>query len=226
MKTPCFRVLPGFVPALLASVFVTRAGEIRLGFDQEPVGRPPAGWTVAITGEGMPEWRVVADATAPGLPQVLEQSGRVPKPSFPLCLRADSALRDGFVEVKFKTVGGEVDQAAGVVWRARDAANYYVCRANALEDNVVLYKVENGRRTALDLVGRSGGYGVDVPVPRGTWQTLRVEFAGPRFRVFLEGRELFVVEDSTFRDAGQVGLWTKADSVTRFDDFRYGPCVE
>jgi hypothetical protein len=177
---------------------------------------------VRITGEGTPEWRVVADPTAPGPPHVLEQAGHVPRPSFPLCLWSGAEVRDGFVEVKFKTVSGEVDQAAGVVWRARDAANYYVCRANALEDNVVLYKVEQGKRTALDLVGRTGGYGLDVKVPRGTWQTLRVEFVGPRFRVWLDGRELFTVEDATFRDAGRVGLWTKADSVTRFDDFRYG----
>lgn len=79
--------------------------------------------------------------------------GRVPKPSFPLCLCEATPLRDGFVEVRFKTLSGEMDQAAGVVWRARDEANYYLGRANALDDNVVLYKVENGKRTAWDPVG-------------------------------------------------------------------------
>ena len=207
---------------MLAAPGPGATAEFRSGFDSDPAGQAPPGWTGAITGEGAPEWRVVTDATAPGPPHVLEQSGRVPKPSFPLCLHDAAALRDGFVEVKFKTVSGEVDQAAGVVWRARDAANYYLCRANALEDNVVLYKVEHGKRTALAPVGRPGRYGVDVKVPRATWQTLRVEFAGPRFRVFFEGRELFTVEDTTFTEAGKVGLWTKADSVTRFDDFRYG----
>lgn len=208
--------------AALAGVVAACAGEVRLGFDEEVAGRSPTNWLITITGEGSPEWRVVTDPTAPSPPHVLEQAGHVPKPSFPLCLVSSSAVRDGFVEVKFKTVSGAVDQAAGVVWRARDAANYYVCRANALEGNVVLYKVENGKRTALDLVGRTGGYGMDMPVPRDTWQTLRVEFAGPRFRVWLDGRELFTVEDTTFREAGRVGLWTKADSVTRFDDFRFG----
>lgn len=212
---------PVGVAALVGAVAAS-AAEVRIGFDEVVVGRLPTNWVGAVTGEGTPEWRVVAEPTAPSPPHVLEQAGPVPRPSFPLCLRAGTAVRDGFVEVKFKTVSGAVDQAAGVVWRARDAANYYVCRANALEGNVVLYKVENGRRTALDIVGRTGGYGVDVPVPRGTWQTLRVEFAGPRFRVWLDGRELFAVEDATFREAGQVGLWTKADSVTRFDDFRFG----
>jgi hypothetical protein len=163
----------------------------------------------------------VADATASG--RVLAQTGQLPKPGFALCLLDGPALQDGFVEVKFKTVSGAVDQAAGVVWRAQNAANYYVCRANALEDNVVLYKVENGQRTALDIVGRQGGYGVDVNVVPARWHTLRVGFAGPRFRVWLDGRELFAVEDATFAGPGKVGLWTKADSVTWFDDFRYGP---
>jgi hypothetical protein len=198
-----------------------RAAESHLGFDQEPVGQPPPGWTVAITGEGTPRWSVERDATAPSPTQALRQFATVPEPSFPLCLLDQPPLKDGFVEVKFKTVGGEMDQAAGLVWRAQDAANYYVCRANALENNVVLYKVEKRKRTALDIAGRKGGYGVEVRVPAAQWQTLRVEFVGARFRVFLDGKELFAVEDETFRDAGQVGLWTKADSVTLFDDFRW-----
>ena len=124
--------------------------------------------------------------------------------------------------MKFKAVSGTNDQAAGLVWRYRDADNYYVARANALEDNVVLYKVENGKRAALDIVGRAGGYGVKAKVPPQEWSTLRVNFAGSRFRVALNGSELFAVEDTTFTEAGAVGLWTKADSVSLFDDFRYG----
>lgn len=210
------------VPPLSSNAPVRAATASVANFDAAPAGQGPGGWTTAITGDGTPDWRVVADATAPSPLHVLKQSGVVPKPSFPLCLLQAPTLRDGFVEVKFKTISGQIDQAAGVVWRARNATNYYICRANALEDNVVLYKVENGKRTALDIVGRAGGYGVDVKVPPATWQTLRVEFIGPRFQVFLDGRELFAVEDRTFAEAGQVGLWTKADSVTLFDDFRYG----
>lgn len=191
-------------------------------FDMVPPGNPPYGWTPGITGEGTADWRVTEDATAPSAPQVLRQSGLVPKPSFPLCLKAHAQLRNGFVEVAFKTMSGEIDQAAGLVWRAQDTENYYVCRANALEGNVVLYKVQNGQRTALDIVGRAGGYGVEAKVLPAHWQTLRIEFTGPRFRVLLDRRELFVVEDKTFADTGQVGLWTKADSVTQFDDFQYG----
>ena len=95
-------------------------------------------------------------------------------------------------------------------------------RANALEDNVVLYKTVNGTRSPLDIVGRKGGYGVDVSVPANQWLGLRVDFGGSRFRVLYNGKQLFEVEDSTLSQAGKVGLWTKADSVTLFDEITYG----
>jgi hypothetical protein len=97
-----------------------------------------------------------------------------------------------------------------------------VTRANALEDNVVLYKTVNGVRSPLEIVGRKGGYGVDVAVPANAWHSLRVDFKATRFRVSFNGKPLFEVEDSTFADAGKVGLWTKADSVTLFDQISYG----
>jgi hypothetical protein len=137
-------------------------------------------------------------------------------------LKEDTNIKDGFIQIKFKAVAGAEDRAGGVVWRARDANNYYVARANALEDNVVLYKTVEGVRSALDIVGRKGGYGVAISVPADEWLTLRVEFKGSRFRVLYNGRQLFEVEDSTFSDAGKVGLWTKADSVTLFDEVTYG----
>ena len=150
---------------------------------------------------------------------MLKQSGRA---TYPLLLKNDSSIKDGFVEIKFKAVAGSQDRAAGVDWRAKDANNYYVTRANALEDNVVLYKTVNGVRSPLDIVGRPGGYGVDVSVPPNQWLALRVDFKGNRFRVLYNGKQLFEVEDSTFGDAGKVGLWTKADSVTLFDEINYG----
>ena len=124
--------------------------------------------------------------------------------------------------MKFKAVAGSQDRAAGIVWRAKDANNYYVTRANALEDNVVLYKTVNGVRSPLDIIGRKGGYGVNIQVPANTWHSLRVDFRASRFSVFFNGKQLFEVEDSTFADAGKVGLWTKADSVTLFDQITYG----
>ena len=189
------------------------------GFDAGTTGTPPAHWTSTLTGEGTARWEVVADPSAPSPPNVLKQGSITPKSSFPLCLQDTPPIRDGSVQVEFKTISGKIDQAAGVVWRAEDAANYYVCRANALEDNVVLYKVEKGKRTALDIVGRAGGYGVEIKVAPAQWHTLRVDFAGNRFRVSFNGKPLFEVEDSSLRRAGRVGLWTKADSVTLFDNF-------
>lgn len=191
-----------------------------VNFDSGKPGEPPIGWIQATTGSGEGKWTVESDPSAPSPPMVLKQSGWTPNPSFPLCLKSAPLLKDGFVEVKFKPVSGTNDQAAGVVWRCRDAGNYYVARANALESNLVLYKVEGGKRKALDIVGRAGGYGVKATVPRDKWSVLRVTFRGSRFTVYLNGEERFQVEDTTFVDGGMVGLWTKADSVTLFDDFR------
>jgi hypothetical protein len=188
------------------------------GFNDDAIGSVPRGWTVAKTGTGNPAWAVEQDATAPSNQKVVRQSGRA---TYPLLLKDSLAVKDGLVEVRFKAISGAEDRAGGIVWRAKDANNYYVVRANALEDNVVLYKTVNGQRTALDIVGRKGGYGVNVPVAATQWHTLRVEFAGSRFRVGFNSKPLFEVEDATFGDAGTIGLWTKADSVTVFDAVTY-----
>jgi hypothetical protein len=203
----------------MTSLLTTAVLAETFNFDDAKPGEVPPGWTVTKTGKGEPKWTVEKDDTAPSKPNVLKQSGEA---TYPLCIKSDTALKDGFVEVKFKSVSGDTDQAAGVIWRCQDADNYYVCRANALEDNVVLYKTEKGKRSSLEIVGRKGGYGVDAPVAKAQWQTLRVEFAGKKFTVILDGKKLFEVEDETFKDAGKVGLWTKADSVMLFDDFNYG----
>jgi len=190
-----------------------------VSFENTQIGAPPDGWTSTLTGSGDPKWTVEADPTAPSKSTVLKQSGRA---TYPLILRNDTNIKDGFVEMKFKAVAGSQDRAAGIVWRAKDANNYYVVRANALEDNVVLYKTVNGVRSPLDIIGRKGGYGVNIQVPANTWHSLRVDFKASRFSVSFNGKQLFEVEDSTFADAGKVGLWTKADSVTLFDQVSYG----
>ncbi len=190
-----------------------------ISFENTPIGATPEGWTSTLTGSGDPKWTVESDRTAPSKLTVLRQSGRA---TYPLILKNDTNIKDGFVEMKFKAIAGSQDRAAGIVWRAKDANNYYVTRANALEDNVVLYKTVNGVRSSLDIVGRKGGYGVNVAVPSTTWHTLRIDFKGPRFSVTFNGKQLFEVEDSTFTEAGKVGLWTKADSVTLFDEVTYG----
>jgi hypothetical protein len=147
---------------------------------------------------------------------------RIGRATYPLLLKDGTSIRDGFIEMKFKAVAGSEDRAAGVVWRAKDANNYYVARANALEDNFVLYKTVNGSRSPLDIVGRKAGYGVSVPVPANIWHSLRIDFKGARFIASFNGKQMFEVEDSTFTEAGKVGLWTKADSVTLFDEVSYG----
>lgn len=190
-----------------------------VNFDRDAVGSPPDGWSLTMTGKGQSKWTVELEPTAPTRPNVLKQSGQA---TFPVALKDGTSIANGFIEVRFKAIAGSEDRAAGLIWRAKDADNYYVVRANALEDNVVLYRTVKGVRSPLDLVGRKGGYGVKVPVPANQWHTLRCEFAGTRFMVIFNGQPMFEVEDATITDAGMIGLWTKADSVTLFDDLSFG----
>jgi hypothetical protein len=141
---------------------------------------------------------------------VLKQSGQA---TYPVCLKDDTNLKDGFVEVKFKPISGKEDQAGGLIWRARDPNNYYIARANALEDNVTIYHTINGRRTEKKRT--------NVKVASNQWHTLRVDFQGNHFAVTFDGKKSIDWDDSTFADAGKLGVWTKADSVTLFDDFTY-----
>ena len=180
------------------------------GFDVVKPGALPPDWECGVTGKGSPRRSVETDPTAPSAPHVLQQSG---SGTFPWCIKKDAALADGHVEVKFKPMRGRQDQAGGVVWRWKDGDNYYVARANALENNVSLYYTENGRRNTLKYV--------DAPVPASTWHTLRVEFSGTRIRVALNGKVYIELDDGHISGAGSVGVWTKADSVTVFDDFSY-----
>jgi hypothetical protein len=192
-------------------------------FDRAAVGTLPPGWTISMThAGGAPKWEVLVDETAPSRPNVLGQistdrtAGR-----FPLAIWNSATLRDGTVTVKFKAISGSVDQGAGLIWRYQDPKNYYIVRANALENNVVLYKVQNGERVALAPKGAvSNAYGVKHRVPKQTWTALSVRFKGPVFTVSLDGETLFSVEDSTFTGFGKTGLWTKSDSVIYFDDFQ------
>ena len=181
-------------------------------FDQEKPGHAPADWACGVTGSGKPRWTVEGDGSAPSAPNVLRQSG---SGTFPWCVRKGATLADGFVEVKFKPEKGNQDQAGGVVWRWKDGDNYYVARANALENNLSLYYTEKGSRKTLKYV--------DAPVPGKVWHTLRVEFLGQRIRVMLNGKTYIDLQDAHIAGAGAVGVWTKADSVTAFDDFSYGP---
>ena len=198
-------------------------GSVTLNFESDSLGRLPSGWTAVMTHlGGPPQWEVRKDDTAPSKSHVLAQLSRDGTSSrFPLAIVENRAFKDGELSVKFKPVSGKTDQAGGLVWRYRDPNNYYLVRANALENNVVLYKVENGSRVALAPKGTPPKtYGVKHKVPSQSWSILKVAFRGPRFQVYFDRKKLFEVEDTTFAGPGKVGLWTKADSVTYFDDFR------
>ncbi len=184
-----------------------------VGFDHHTPGAvvPGLAWEAGVTGAGNARWEIRRDESAPSAPNVLQQSGIG---DFPWIVRRGTLIEDGFVEVKFKAMAGKKDQAAGVVWRWKNGDKYYVARANALENNVSLYYTENGRRKTLRYV--------DAPVPAKTWHTLRVEFSGRRVVVMLNGKTYIDLEDGHIGGLGRVGMWTKADSVTAFDDFTYG----
>lgn len=207
---------------LLFPVLALGAGAVN--FDSDAPGSAPRGWSVAMARKaGAPKWEVLVDRTAPSKSNVLAQTSNDPTGDrYPLCIYDESNLRDGEVSVAFKPVSGRVDQGAGLVWRYKDPNTYYIARANALEDNVVLYKVEKGARIPLAPKGTaSSTYGAKHRVPSNAWSTLRVAFKGPLFTVYVNGQKVFDVEDATFTDAGKVGLWTKADSVIYFDNFEF-----
>ena len=196
---------------LFSATLVTLASPEIINFDTAAVGQPPAGWTATKTGSGDAKWTIEKDDTAPSKPNVLKQSGVA---TYPVCFKNDTIVRDGFVEVKFKPISGKEDRAGGVVWRLKDADNYYIARANALEDNVTIYHTINGRRTEKKRA--------NMKVTSNVWHTLRADFSDNHFIVTYDGKRAIEWDDNTFKDAGKVGVWTKADSVTLFDDFSYG----
>jgi len=209
---------------VLLSCLVVRAGAEMIRFDSAKPGSLPAGWTVVMTHTGgAPKWEIRQDASAPSKPNVLAQvSSDGTEGRFPMAILNRATYRDGELSVKFKTVAGRADQPAGIVWRYRDPDNYYLVRANALENNIVMYRVQDGHWVPLAPRGKpSQYYGVRHRIPAHTWSILKVSFRKSRFEVYFDHRKVFEAEDSTFAQAGKVGLWTKADSVTYFDDFQF-----
>jgi hypothetical protein len=220
MKTLVVTLL-AFLCTIPALAEIKAAAQFVLDFETAEVGELPANFSTALTGGGGPvAWMVQEEPSAPSGKKVLVQtSTNTTDYRFSLCVYDDVTAKDVTVSVKFKPISGKVDQAAGIVWRYKDQDNYYIVRANALENNVVLYKVEKGKRTDLKPIGAGlVAYGKKVTVLSGQWSELRVAAQGNRFEVAVNGESLFVVKDDTFTEAGKVGLWTKADSVTAFDN--------
>ena len=174
------------------------------------VGTAPADFKFAVTGQGTPgKWTVLIDETS-FAGRVIEQSSTDRTDyRFPLAIFDPIVAKNVDVSLKFKPVAGRVDQAGGIAVRVADADNYYVVRANALEDNVRFYRVVRSRREQID--------GANTKVASNKWHSLGLKAQGDRFTVEFDGKTLFTTTDKTFADAGKIALWTKADSVTRFD---------
>jgi hypothetical protein len=183
-------------------------------FDGDKTGEMPAKFHGARTGRGAEgKWTVIADSTAPSKPNVVAQTSTDKTDyRFPLLISDEVSFKDLELSVKFKAVAGEVDRAAGLIFRLKDASNYYIVRANALEDNYRLYHVINGSRRQFA--------GANFKVTSGEWHELRVECVGNKIMCYYDGAKKIEATDETFKDGGKIGLWTKADSVTYFDDLR------
>lgn len=207
------RTATGAVIAAVLSfgVRAVLAQNARLDFEKDVVGKAPSGFSFALTGQGKPGvWVVRKDDSAHG--NVLVQTDAdTTDYRFPVAVYDAVSATDVDLSMQFKALSGKGDQGAGLVWRYRDQNNYYITRCNALEDNCTIYHVVNGRRVAF--------LNQNVKVASNIWHTLRVEAAGDHFVVTYDGKKVLDAKDATFKDAGRVGLWTKADSVIAFDDF-------
>ena len=185
-------------------------------FENHVSGQLPEGWSQYYTGPGGTDWKVEDDQGNKVLAQLYSDN---PNGHFNIIVNDGLSVKDMTLSVRLKGVTGNHDQGGGFIWRFTDKDNYYVVRSNPLEDNVVLYKVEKGKRTDLPLIDKGKTYGVDVPPLGDTWHTMKLTVKDDLFTVYLDDKELFKVQDSTFPDAGKIGLWTKADAVTYFDDY-------
>jgi hypothetical protein len=200
---------------LAALSFLSPAGKV-FNFDTCKIGQAPPGWTVDGAGSA-PGWQVRRDQTAPTPPYVLAEVSAEPANSrSPLAILNDLTARDADVSVRIKPISGRDQLAGGVVWRYRDENNYYLARADASENTVSVFKVENGHRIPLFSV-------IKHAIPTNSWSILKVSVRGPRFQVFVDHRRVLEGRDPTFSAPGRVGLWAMGDSTIYFDDFRVYP---
>jgi hypothetical protein len=185
-------------------------------FSKKDAGKVPAGWKADQTHAGKDSsiWKVVADDTAPSKTgYVLSQTAESPNRVFNLCVLEDSSFKDGEIRVAFKAIRGDNDQGGGIVWRYQDANNYYIARMNPLEKNYRVYKVVAGDRK--ELWSKEG-----LKVKVGTWHRLKIKQEGDHIECFLDGKKMLDAKDDTFTKAGKVGLWSKSDAQTHFDEFQ------
>lgn len=178
-------------------------------FDEMKLGTPPPGWPSGFLGSsGNPHWVVDKDPDASSSPHVLRQDGNAP---YAWIVHPSFRSVNGTVEARFKILSGKQDPEAGVIWRFKDAKNYYYVRANIIENNVVLYRMRDGKKEEVK--------SVDVPVPTDRWHRFKVGFLGDRFSVSFDGKDVISLQDTQISGAGGVGLFSMADTNAEFDDF-------
>lgn len=184
-------------------------------FDDVVKNKLPRGWKVEATNPKgqLADWTVGKDANAPSQPNVLSltEVKDTYRGVFNLCWKPTSTFEDGEIEVRVRANSGKVDQGGGLFWRAKDANNYYIARYNPLENNFRLYFVKNGARKMLD--DASG-----LNVKAGEWFTIKIVHRGDTIEGWLNSKKLLETTDRTFTEPGGIGLWTKADAATSFDD--------
>jgi hypothetical protein len=200
---------------LATSLVAADEKERTIVFSKDDAGKLPTGWKAAKTGKGEGSvWKVVADKTAPsGKGYVLAQTAAGPGSLFNLCVATDNDYKDVDVSVSFKAVEGKQDQGGGIVWRYQDANNYYIARMNPLEDNYRVYRVVAGKRIQMETKE-------DLKVPAGEWHSLRITMTGNQIACYLDGKKHLEAKDDTYAKAGKIGLWSKADAQTYFDNLK------
>lgn len=199
-----------------ASAVAQEKSTITFNFDADKPGEPPAAFEFARTGQGADgKWVVRAAQDAPKNHVLVQESADATDYRFPLALVKEGAYKDITLSVRARPVSGEVDQGFGLVWRYQNADNYYVTRCNADEDNCTIYHTVAGNRRAFQ--------SKSIKVDKHTWHTLKVDAVGNHFVVWLDGKKVLDATDDSFKNAGRVGLWTKADSVIQFDDLTVVP---
>lgn len=197
-------------PSTAAPATPRSASTITRDFENDAIDAPPTGFSFGRTGQGKPgRWVVHTDGAAKVLAQVDADDTDY---RFAVAVLNEPVLRDVRVRVRCKQVSGKVDQACGVVFRYQDENNFFITRANALENNVRLYFVKDGSRKQI--ASWSG------TVKSGAWHDYQVEARGDHIEVTWDGAKILDQHDGTFAGPGRAGLWTKADSVTYFDDFK------
>jgi hypothetical protein len=203
---------------LLGSLSLLSSATRVMDFDREVFGKTPAGWSTATSNTGAPSrWEIRKDSSAPTQPYVLAQVSEDPAAGrMPLAIWDGGVLRDADVSVRLRSISGSNARGGGLVWRYRDASNYYFVRADALENTVAVYRLEGGRLSRL-------GPAVKHPLPANEWRILKVAARGRQFQIYVDHRRILRGEDSVFAAAGKVGVFTMGDAVTHFDDFRVDP---